>query len=92
MMVVLFSLTTPTGIAIGMGVSKVYNENSPKALVVEGIFNSLSAGILIYMSLVYLLGVDFMNPIMQSNVKLLLGSYLSLDLGAASMSLLAKWS
>ncbi|KAE8690777.1 Detected protein of unknown function [Hibiscus syriacus] len=52
-------LTTPTGIALGMGVSKVYNENSPKALVVEGIFNSLSAGILIYMSLVDLLGVDF---------------------------------
>ncbi|GMI87871.1 zinc transporter 1 precursor [Hibiscus trionum] len=92
MMLVLFSLTTPTGIAIGMGVSKVYDENSPKALAVEGIFNSLSAGILIYMSLVDLLGVDFMNPIMQSNVKLQLGSNLSLLLGAASMSLLAKWS
>ncbi|XP_039006420.1 zinc transporter 8-like [Hibiscus syriacus] len=91
MMVVLFSLTTPTGIAIGMGVSKVYNENSPKALVVEGIFNSLSAGILIYMSLVDLLGVDFMNPITQGNIKLLLGSNLPLLLGAASMPFLAKW-
>ncbi|KAE8726045.1 Zinc transporter 3 [Hibiscus syriacus] len=92
MMLVLFSLTTPMGIAIGMGVSKVYDENSPKALVVEGIFNSLSAGILIYMSLVDLLGVDFMNPIMQSNIKLQVGSNLSLILGVASMSLLAKWS
>ncbi|KAE8724801.1 Zinc transporter 5 [Hibiscus syriacus] len=92
MMLVLFSLTTPMGIAMGMGVSKVYNENSPKALVVEGVLNSLSAGILIYMSLVDLLGVDFMNPVMQSNVKLMLGSNISLLLGAASMSLLAKWS
>ncbi|XP_012467082.1 zinc transporter 1 [Gossypium raimondii] len=92
MMLVIFSLTTPVGIALGMGISKIYNENSPKALVVEGIFNSLSAGILIYMSLVDLLGVDFMNPLMQTNLKLLLGSNLSLLLGAASMSLLAKWS
>ncbi|KAK8582814.1 hypothetical protein V6N13_069582 [Hibiscus sabdariffa] len=92
MMLVLFSLTTPMGIALGMGVSKVYNANSPKALVVEGIFNSLSAGILIYMSLVDLLAVDFMNPIMQSNIKLQLGSNLSLLLGIAAMSLLAKWS
>ncbi|KAL4318343.1 hypothetical protein GQ457_18G020740 [Hibiscus cannabinus] len=85
MMLVLFSLTTPMGIALGMGVSKVYNANSPKALVVEGIFNSLSAGILIYMSLVDLLAVDFMNPIMQSNIKLQLGSNLSLLLGAAAI-------
>ncbi|TYG83460.1 hypothetical protein ES288_D01G169800v1 [Gossypium darwinii] len=92
MMLVIFSLTTPMGIALGMGISKIYNENSPKALVVEGIFNSLSAGILIYMSLVDLLGVDFMNPLMQTSLKLLLGSNLSLLLGAASMSLLAKWS
>ncbi|KAL1120377.1 hypothetical protein V6Z11_D01G162500, partial [Gossypium hirsutum] len=91
MMLVIFSLTTPMGIALGMGISKIYNENSPKALVVEGIFNSLSAGILIYMSLVDLLGVDFMNPLMQTSLKLLLGSNLSLLLGAASMSLLAKW-
>lgn len=92
MMLVIFSLTTPMGIALGMGISKIYNENSPKALVVEGIFYSLSAGILIYMSLVDLLGVDFMNPLMQTSLKLLLGSNLSLLLGAASMSLLAKWS
>ncbi|XVE48440.1 hypothetical protein DITRI_Ditri01bG0002500 [Diplodiscus trichospermus] len=93
MMLVFFSLTTPMGIALGMGISKIYNENnSHKALVVEGIFNSLSAGILIYMSLVDLLAADFMNPIMQSNIKLQLGSNLSLLLGAACMSLLAKWS
>ncbi|KAK8668261.1 hypothetical protein V6N13_105721 [Hibiscus sabdariffa] len=91
MMLVLFSLTTPMGIGLGMGVSKVYDENSPKALAVGGIFNSLSAGILIYMSLVDLLGVDLTNPIMQSNIKLQLGSNLSLLFGAASMSLLAKW-
>ncbi|OMO80039.1 Proteasome, subunit alpha/beta [Corchorus capsularis] len=83
-MILFFSFTTPFGIAFGMSISKIYSEKSPTALVVEGIFNSLSAGILIYMSLVDLLAADFMNPIMQSNIKLQLGSNLSLLLGAAS--------
>lgn len=91
-MVLFFSLTTPVGIGIGMGISSVYNENSPTALIVEGIFNSASAGILIYMALVDLLAADFMNPRMQSNLRLQLGANISLLLGSGSMSLLAKWA
>ncbi|XP_058763095.1 zinc transporter 1-like, partial [Vicia villosa] len=54
-----FALTTPVGIGIGLGISSVYDENSPTALIVEGIFNAASAGILIYMALVDLLAADF---------------------------------
>ncbi|KAF2303110.1 hypothetical protein GH714_013850 [Hevea brasiliensis] len=86
------SLTTPVGIAIGIGISNVYKENSPTALIVEGIFNSASAGILIYMALVDLLAADFMNPKVQGNGKLQLGVNLFLLLGAGLMSLLAKWA
>ncbi|XP_059450121.1 zinc transporter 5-like [Corylus avellana] len=91
-MVLFFSLTTPIGIAIGTGISNVYNENSPTALIVEGILNAASAGILIYMALVDLLAVDFMNPRMQANLRLLIGANVSLLVGAGSMSLLAKWA
>ncbi|TKY49443.1 Zinc transporter 1 [Spatholobus suberectus] len=91
-MATFFSLTTPVGIAIGMGVSSVYKENSPTALTVEGVFNSASAGILIYMALVDLLAADFMNPRLQKNLKLQLGANISLLLGAGCMSLLAKWA
>ncbi|KAJ7948996.1 Zinc transporter protein [Quillaja saponaria] len=91
-MATFFSLTTPIGIAIGIGVSSVYKENSPTALIVEGIFNSASAGILIYMALVDLLAADFMNPKLQSNVRLQLGANISLLLGAGCMSFLAKWA
>ena len=51
-MVLFFCLTTPVGILVGIGISSVYNEDSPTALVVEGILNSVAAGILIYMALV----------------------------------------
>ena len=91
-MILFFSLTTPFGIAIGMGISNIYKENSPTALVVEGLFNSASAGILIYMALVDLLAADFMNPRMQSNLRLQLGAHLSLLLGSGCMSLLARWA
>ncbi|XP_028754773.1 zinc transporter 1-like [Neltuma alba] len=87
-----FSLTTPIGIAIGMGISSVYEENSSTSLIVEGIFNSASAGILIYMALVDLLAADFMSPKLHSNPKLHLGANISLLFGSASMSLLAKWA
>ncbi|XVF31749.1 hypothetical protein REPUB_Repub17cG0018800 [Reevesia pubescens] len=91
-MVLFFSLTTPVGIAIGIGISNIYNESSPTALIVEGIFNAASAGILIYMALVDLLAADFMNPKLQNNGILQVGASVFLLLGAALMSLLAVWA
>ncbi|XVF71145.1 hypothetical protein PTKIN_Ptkin12aG0012600 [Pterospermum kingtungense] len=91
-MATFFSLTTPIGIAIGIGISNIYDENNPKALIVEGIFNAASAGILIYMALVDLLAADFMNPKLQNNGMLQVGASVSLLLGAALMSLLALWA
>ena len=47
---------TPIGIAIGIGVSKTYNENDRVALGFEGGFNSISAGTVRH-TLVYLCAV-----------------------------------
>ncbi|KAL1560876.1 zinc transporter 8-like [Salvia divinorum] len=91
-MAVFFSLTTPVGIAIGIGIANIYSETSSTALIVEGVFNSASAGILIYMALVDLLSADFMSPRLQNNGKLQLGANLALLIGAGCMSLLAKWA
>ncbi|XP_062196169.1 zinc transporter 4-like [Phragmites australis] len=91
-MATFFSLTAPMGIALGIAITSSYSKHSSTALVVEGIFNSAAAGILIYMSLVDLLAADFNNPKLQTNMKLQLATYLSLFLGAGLMSLLAKWA
>lgn len=91
-MILFFCLTTPVGIAVGFGISRVYNEDSPTALVVEGSLNSVAAGILIYMALVDLLAEDFMNPKVQSRGKLQLGINISMLVGAGLMSMLAKWA
>jgi zinc transporter 1/2/3 len=91
-MAIFFSLTTPIGIVIGIGITNAYKENSQTSLIVEGVFNAASAGILIYMALVDLLAADFMNPRMLSKPKLQLWANFSLLAGAGCMSLLAKWA
>ena len=78
LMAFFFSITTPLGIAIGIGIASSYKENSPTALLVEGIFDSTSAGILIYMSLVDLIATDFLSKRLQTNFKLQLYSYSAL--------------
>ncbi|KAL1191444.1 Zinc transporter 5 [Cardamine amara subsp. amara] len=91
-MSIFFSVTTPVGIAVGMAIASSYNESSSTALIVQGVLNAASAGILIYMSLVDFLAADFMHPKMQSNTSLQIMAHISLVLGAGIMSLLAKWA
>ncbi|KAM7271770.1 hypothetical protein ACFE04_030984 [Oxalis oulophora] len=91
-MALFFALTTPIGIVIGIGISDTYDENSPKALAVEGILNATSAGILIYMALVDLLAPGFRESKVQSSGRLQLASIISVLFGAGSMSLLAVWA
>ena len=87
-----FSVTTPLGIGIGMGIATTYNENSPRALIVQGVFDSISAGILLYMALVDLIAVDFLSKRMRSSRKLQLMAFLALFLGAGCMSLIGVWA
>ncbi|CAI0401454.1 unnamed protein product [Linum tenue] len=89
-MMLFFSLTTPIGIVVGICISRGYSEDSQAALLVSGILNSASAGILIYMALVDLLAQDFMNPKLQGNLRLQLGANVSLLLGMGCMSSLAR--
>lgn len=87
-----FSVTTPFGIELGMAMSTSYKENSPSALIIVGLLNASSAGLLVYMALVDLLAADFMSPRLQGSIKLQLKSYIAVFLGAGAMSLMAKWA
>jgi zinc transporter 1/2/3 len=92
-MVAFFSVTTPLGIVIGIGILSTYDESSTTALLVEGIFDSVSAGILVYMSLVSLIATDFLvSRRLRANSSLQLYSCTALFCGAASMSVLAYWA
>ena len=64
---VAYALSTPISIAIGLGLRKAYAPGSSTALMVNGIFDSISAGILIYTGLVELMAHEFMfSPVMRN--------------------------
>ena len=50
-----YALSTPIAIAIGLGVRSTFSPGSRDFLIVNGVFDSLSAGILIYTGLVELM-------------------------------------
>ncbi|KAG7941250.1 hypothetical protein I3843_16G030400 [Carya illinoinensis] len=92
LMACFFAITTPAGIGIGISIASFYNGNSPGARITEGILDSMSAGILIYMALVELIAADFLNKRMRCNYRLQLTTYFMLFFGAGSMSALAIWA
>ncbi|KIW40735.1 uncharacterized protein PV06_07913 [Exophiala oligosperma] len=89
----MYGLTTPVSIAIGLGLRTTYKPNSFTANVVSGIFDAVSAGILIYSGLVELLARDFIfNPVRTRDGKRIVFMLVSVYLGAGIMSLLGHWA
>jgi zinc transporter 1/2/3 len=90
----LYALTTPIGISIGVAVSGSFNENSQTSLLVQGIFDAISAGILIYDAMVNLMTTSITHS---SEFARLSGLrkclvFISLWLGAGVMALLGRWA
>jgi len=90
----LYGITTPIGIAIGLGIKSTYNPNSTTASIVSGTFDSISSGILLYTGLVELLAHEFLfNPDMhQASNKKIVSASICMLLGAGLMSLLGRWA
>ena len=88
-----YGLTTPIALAIGLGLRTTYNGGSFTALVVSGVLDAISAGILIYTGLVELLARDFLfNSDLTHSSKRLSFMVVCVFLGAMLMALLGKWA
>lgn len=86
-----FALSTPVGIAAGMG-AKPSDATTQK--LVNGIFDSVSAGILLYTGLVELLGHEFMfnRRMRTAPLRVQLAAFACVAVGVTIMALLAKWA
>ncbi|KAJ5622791.1 hypothetical protein N7490_011396 [Penicillium lividum] len=88
-----YGLTTPISIAIGLGVRTSYNPGSKDSLILQGVLNAVSAGILIYTGLVELLARDFLfDPCRTKRRSRLLFMVACTLLGAGIMALIGKWA
>lgn len=92
---VMYSLTTPIAIAIGLGVRKTYPPGSRRSLIVSGVFDALSAGVLLYAGLVELMAHEFLfsnefkGP---GGFKKMIIAFIILCFGAGIMALLGRWA
>ena len=89
-----YGFATPIAIAIGLGVRATFTPGSQRTMIVNGVFDSISAGILIYTGLVELMAHEFMfNPEMRkASIRMMLFAFLCMCLGAGLMALLGKWA
>ncbi|CAF1337877.1 unnamed protein product [Adineta steineri] len=95
-MIIFFSLTTPVGIAIGIGIhSGTYNPKSVSSLLITGILDSLSGGILIYVALVNLITAEMganAHSFYNLSTRLKFLYFTALYLGAAAMAIIGRWA
>ena len=87
-----FVIVTPLGVAIGIGVSNNYNGLSKAALGTEGVFDAVSAGILIYNGLCDLILPTFSGDDVPTSWTLQVSGFGAMYLGAAIMALIGKWA
>jgi zinc transporter 1/2/3 len=88
-----FGLSTPIGIAIGLGVRYSLNQNGKAILIVQGFFDAFSAGILLYTGLVELIAKDVLqgelNNVADGRPML---AFFTMVFGAGLMALLGRWA
>ncbi|EMC94742.1 hypothetical protein BAUCODRAFT_558741 [Baudoinia panamericana UAMH 10762] len=89
-----YALSTPIGIAIGLGVRTTFAPDSQTTLIVNGVFDAISAGILIYTGLVELMAHEFMfgDQMQRAPMRQVMAAFGCMCLGAGLMALLGKWA
>ena len=87
-----FIIVTPLGVAIGIAVSNNYNGESKAALGTEGVFDAVSAGILIFNGLADLILPTFSDEEMPTSWPIRIAGFGALYTGAAIMALIGKWA
>ncbi|ORY53644.1 Zip-domain-containing protein [Rhizoclosmatium globosum] len=89
----LYPLTTPIGIVIGISVRHSYNANSSSLIVMQGILDSLSAGILFFNAYTELMSEEVSHSphFLGLSSVLKVASFVAMYLGAAAMAIVALW-
>jgi zinc transporter 1/2/3 len=89
-----YALSTPIAIAVGLGVRESLEPGSSTTLIINGVFDSISAGILVYTGLVELMAHEFLfsNEMRRGGIGMTLAAFGCMCLGAGLMALLGKWA
>ncbi|KAK6500410.1 hypothetical protein TWF481_010754 [Arthrobotrys musiformis] len=93
-MALAYGCTTPIGQALGIALSSLYSPDSEVGLILVGTMNAISAGLLVFASLVELLSEDFLSyeswRMLRGRKRV--GGCLLVFGGAFCMSLVGAWA
>ncbi|KHN94550.1 Zinc/iron permease [Metarhizium album ARSEF 1941] len=94
LMALAYGLTTPIGQAIGLATHMLYSPDSEAGLILVGVMNAISAGLLTFASLVELLSEDFLSDESWRHLrgKNRVVACLLVFFGAFGMSLVGAWA
>lgn len=89
-----FACSTPLGMAIGIGIRSTYEGESVTSLIVQGVFDACSAGILLYTALVQLMSTEINSNVAfrEASPKSQVIQFLALWFGAVAMAIVGKWA
>ncbi|ETN45446.1 uncharacterized protein HMPREF1541_09277 [Cyphellophora europaea CBS 101466] len=94
LMALAYGCTTPLGQALGIATHTLYAPESRTGLLMVGVMNAISAGLLTYTSLIDLLAEDFLSDeswrAMKGRKRVVAG--LVVVAGAGAMSLIGAWA
>lgn len=94
LMALAYGLTTPIGQAIGIATHTLYTPESQTGLLMVGIMNSISSGLLVFAGLVELLAEDFLSDESWRELrgKKRIVACLFVGLGAIGMATVGAWA
>ncbi|KAJ3060251.1 hypothetical protein HDU98_003757 [Podochytrium sp. JEL0797] len=89
-----YPLTTPIGIALGIAMRSFYNANDPNLVVFQGIMDALSAGILMYNTYTELMSAEISHNVhfQRFSAYFKTACFFSMYLGAATMAVIGVWA
>ncbi|KFY03442.1 hypothetical protein V490_00188 [Pseudogymnoascus sp. VKM F-3557] len=94
LMVLAYGLTTPIGQAIGLAIHTLYDPKSQAGLLMVGVMNAISSGLLLFAGLVQLLAEDFLSDgsysVLQGQKRV--QAFTAVILGATLMALVGAWA
>jgi solute carrier family 39 (zinc transporter), member 1/2/3 len=88
----LFSISAPVGIAIGWGVSTSINNNPRVYTIVDGVFNAISSGILLYVGLTHMIAEEMERPDVVRKIRMKIAIFLGVVAGSAVMAVIGIWA
>ena len=89
---IVYGITMPIGCGIGMAIRKNTDMYSVGGVIVMGVFDALSAGLLIYAGMVGLLAKDFLGDMTRARGRTAGWALGMFGLGLVAMSVLALWA